>query len=505
MMVGMTDLGVAPGGVPVDLPVEETAVDEPGGVDAGFDWLNDVRVVPAGEVLHRFELIEAALKQAGDAIDVLSTMDADRFDGERLELMAVGVEGLRRKVDRAGVVVAGHVDVVQPFRGDGFFNAKVWLKHRLKLSGVEAFRRVQTARMHARIPLWADAQWSGLVGVAQTELMARVVANPRIDDEVIDRDRWGLLNDAMDLSYEEFERNVKMWEMLADPDGAKSKAERLHANRDVRLRPLPDGGWGLTGSLDEIGGVEFNEILAQFIGIEWRSDWDEARQRLGDKASVTNMRRTEPQRRADALLSMARTAARTNNNNNGRSSNSSGDSGGGGSSSSDSGGGGSSGGGGVSSVTVNMLIDDETFEATVMGDPINPARWRDVVCRTDTGRRLHPDDVVNAALWANIRRVVYDSAGVVIDLGRRSRLFTGAAREAVMLLTNKCVWVGCDQPVAWCQADHSLSWSAHGATVPRNGQPLCGRHNRHKERGYQVHRDNNGNWHTTHPDGHEIL
>jgi len=443
-----------------------------------FDWLSDVRVVPSGETLHAFELIDAALEQAAAAIEVLAGLDGDRLDGERVERLAVGVERLRRKIDRAGVAVAGHVETVEPFRDDGFFNTKVWLRHRLGLSGPEAFRRVQTARMHRRVPLWADAELSGLVGVAQTELMARVVANPRIDDEVIDRDRWGLLNDAIDLSFVEFERNIKTWEMLADPAGAKSKAERIHAYRDVNVRPRPEGGWDLTGTLDEIGGVEFNEIFAYFIEAEWNSDWDEARQRLDD-ATLADLRRSEAQRRADAMLAMARAAASA-------------------------GAVASTGSTGASRVTVNMLIDDDTFEATVIGEPIDPRRWRDVVCRTESGRRLHPDDVVNTALWANIRRVVYDTAGVVIDLGRRSRLFTGPAREAIMLLTDQCVWVGCDQPAAWCQADHSLSWSAHGATVPRNGQPLCGRHNRHKERGYQVYRDTNGNWHTTHPNGHTI-
>ena len=95
-----------------------------------------------------------------------------------------------------------------------------------------------------------------------------------------------------------------------------------------------------------------------------------------------------------------------------------------------------------------------------------------MVSRTQSGRRLHPDDAVNAALANHIRRVVYDSSGTVIELGRRSRLFRGSSRDAMMLLT-MCVWIGCDQPVAWCDADHSLGWKAHGATVPRNGQPLC--------------------------------
>ncbi|MEM8618988.1 MAG: hypothetical protein AAGF73_04650 [Actinomycetota bacterium] len=82
---------------------------------------------------------------------------------------------------------------------------------------------------------------------------------------------------------------------------------------------------------------------------------------------------------------------------------------------------------------------------------------------------------------------------MITDLGRRSRLFTGAAREAVMLLATECAWAGCDRPVSRCDADDNLSWGgAHGATVPHNPQ---------KEHGFRVHRDADGTWHTHRPDG----
>ena len=154
--------------------------------------------------------------------------------------------------------------------------------------------------------------------------------------------------------------------------------------------------------------------------------------------------------------------------------------------------------------TVNILVDHESFEAHLRGETPDPRRYRDVVIRTHTGRRLHPDDAINTALIGHIRRVILDSSGTIIDLGRRSRLFRGAAREAVMLLTTTCIWIGCDRPTAWCDADHSLGWKAHGNTVPRNGQPLCQAHNHLKEHGYHVHRDNHGNWHVTDPNGNEI-
>ena len=158
----------------------------------------------------------------------------------------------------------------------------------------------------------------------------------------------------------------------------------------------------------------------------------------------------------------------------------------------------------TSAITVDILLDHDTMVAHTSGATPDPARFRNVVCRTQSGRRLHPDDAINAALLGHIRRVVYDASGTVIELGRRSRLFRGPARDAVMLLLTTCVWIGCDRPVAWCDADHSVGWKAHGATVPRNGQPLCTCHQNLKEAGYQVFRDARGHWHIVDPGGNEI-
>ncbi len=183
------------------------------------------------------------------------------------------------------------------------------------------------------------------------------------------------------------------------------------------------------------------EIFSWFLEAEWQTDWADARHRLGDTATAKDLARTQEQRHADALMAMARAAASTPP------------------------------GSQQPRPTVNMLIDHESFEAHLRGETPDPRRYRDVVIRTHTGRRLHPDDAINAALIGHIRRVILDSSGTIIDLGRRSRLFRGAAREAVMLLTTTCIWIGCDRPTAWCDADHSLGWKAHGNTVPRNGNP----------------------------------
>jgi hypothetical protein len=438
---------------------------------AGFTPIDVDGPVPHGDTVGQ------AIVSAVAAVETLASIDPMTIEAEVLAQMVEGVEQLRRMTDATATDVACAVDVRTPFRTQGYFTARTFLKQRAQLSGSEAHRRIQTARMRDRLGEWAHAARTGTVGVAQSELMARVAANPRIDPDVLARDAGLLLDDAINLPYAEFERNLRVWETLADPIGDDAHNEHARARREFNVHPRPEGGWNLGGFLPEPDGVEFAEIFAWYVDAEWRLDWAEARNRLGSKATQRDLARTEAQRRADALLAMARAAvsrdpklARPTR----------------------------------SAVTVDILLDHDTMEAHASGETPDPRRFRNVVSRTQSGRRLHPDDAINAALVGHIRRTVYDNSGTVIELGRRSRLFRGPARDAVMLLLSTCVWIGCDQPVAWCDADHSLGWKAHGATVPRNGQPLCTGHQHLKETGFQVYRDDHGHWHIIDPDGNEL-
>jgi hypothetical protein len=123
-------------------------------------------------------------------------------------------------------------------------------------------------------------------------------------------------------------------------------------------------------------------------------------------------------------------------------------------------------------------------------------------CTTFDGRPIDPTEAVATALIDHIRRVVIGADSVVIDLGRRRRCFTGAAQ----LAATECYWPGCHVPATDCQIDHLIPWTDRGggSTNPGYGAPACGRHNRYKQRGYRVHRDPTGHWHTVRPDGTEI-
>ncbi|MGA9278247.1 HNH endonuclease signature motif containing protein, partial [Ilumatobacter sp.] len=160
---------------------------------------------------------------------------------------------------------------------------------------------------------------------------------------------------------------------------------------------------------------------------------------------------------------------------------------------------------------VNIVITKAEYEAEIASmmrgdDAPAPATVDDIddkKCETATGIAVSPRDAVIASMIGHVRRVVIDSTGRVIDLGRRRR-FTGAARDAVLLDGRRCMWPGCGRNNSRNQIDHTHEHSRGGLTTPRNGGPVCGRHNRIKTHGYTAHRSPDGTWHIHRPDGTEL-
>jgi hypothetical protein len=65
-----------------------------------------------------------------------------------------------------------------------------------------------------------------------------------------------------------------------------------------------------------------------------------------------------------------------------------------------------------------------------------------------------------------VRAVVVDDHDVIVAMGRKRRLFTGRAREAVLMRSERCVYAGCDRPAARCEADHIDEYQHGGRTDP---------------------------------------
>ncbi len=393
-----------------------------------------------------------------------------------LEVLARGLDGDRRRVEAALATLVHRVDMAGAFTGDGHRSVKAWGRATCNWSGGEAARFVKTGRMLARFDSAATAASNGELGVAQMHALGQLVGNPRVAEH-LDASETLLVAQASVLDYDDYVTLLAHWEALADADGAHDDHERAHRDRSAHLSIVGERFY-LDANGGAAAGVELMEVFEQFCRTEWLADW-EAGVRLHGEAMVVNlMERTAAQRRFDALRSIFGAAAVSGQSPSGE-------------------------------PVVNLVVGYELFEhhlRRALGqqpeplDPANPAHR----CETADGVVIDPYDMLVAAALGHVRRVVLDSAGVVVDVGRKQRLFTGALRDAVVLVSHRCIWPGCYRPASQCQADHVLPYSNAGPTAAKNGGPACGHHNRWKSRGYRTWRDPNGQWHHYRLDQTEI-
>ena len=415
----------------------------------------------------------------------MSRVDVACLDGRGLESRLKALEGERRRVEAELAAVISEVGRRGSYADDGHVSVKGWCRAFTRWSNGETATRARVARLLSASPLTATALFDGVLGVAQCGELARAFSNPRCGEQLLGVIKL-LLRHAQNLSFEEFKVVVHRWESLTDGDGAFGDHQATHANRSASIHAL-DGVVYIDAHGATVQGAEMQEIFARYCDAEFRTDWDTVLAVHGVRARKELMPRTASQRGFDALhrifVDAASTAADSQ----------------------------------PPEPVLNLIVGLDVFETALAraltGDPAatvaepvawspsDPRWWR---CETGSGIAVPPAAAVAAGLVGHVRRVVIDSAGVVVDMGRKRRLFTGAARDAVLMMSMGCTWPGCSTTSGHCQADHTRDHQNGGHTSTPNGGPACPHHNRTKNRGYTVTRDTNGYWHTYRADGTEI-
>jgi hypothetical protein len=218
-------------------------------------------------------------------------------------------------------------------------------------------------------------------------------------------------------------------------------------------------------SIQAVGGTgmitaELIGIFQQFVDAEFAKDVAARSAEFGPDAPASKLPRTDAQRRYDALVEVFRAAAMAPPD------------------------------GVAPKPIVNVVVGFVTLQRILarrgLGIEPEPPRPEDMAVErieSSTGVTLAPDDVIAACLSGVVRRVVIDSAGVVVDAGRKRRLFTGVARELALLLWQRCGHLGCTVPADQCQVDHIAEWDADdGPTDQSNAHPRCDTHNPFKSK-----------------------
>ncbi len=245
-------------------------------------------------------------------------------------------------------------------------------------------------------------------------------------------------------------------------------------NRQVSLKQNPVSlAWVLDGNISSVAGAQMSQVFDAYCDAERMLDWDKARIEHGGDTCEAHLARSDAQRRADALYQIFLDAAANPD-----------------------------GSVGADFVT-DIVFDQHTYETTLArldGGPRRPLDPTRVRCETLDGVQLDPVEAVGVSLIHDLRRVVLNAEGVTIDLGRRRR-FAGGARLAAQMQRRHCYWPGCWVPTRRCDIDHLRPHRSDGRTNPGNGEPVCGCHNRIKERGFTVTRCPDGGLSITRPDG----
>ena len=400
------------------------------------------------------------------------------LDTHGLAERLLALERVVRRAEAAVVAVLDEADQRGSWKADGHASVRGWARSTVRWSDVEVRDRVRTVRLVRDAPLVAEELAEGRIGVAQVRELARARANPRVGAQITDAIPL-LVEHAEHLPFTEFRICVNRWESLADVDGTHRSHEEAHAGRSAQAAMLGNT-FHFNAQGGALDGAAMMEILARFEQAQFEAEWADLRLRFGDDACPAMMERSAGQRRFDALRAIFEQAASTRP--------------------------------GVTppEPVLNLLMDAELYDAWLrrltgedadgpLPDPADVDRRR---CETLDGTRLDPVAVVAVSFAGSVRRVVMGAPGVVIDLGRKRRLFTGSAREAAKLQGSRCSWPGCGRPRT--QIDHTIGWAAGGPTDPANSGPMCDRHNLVKNLGFTVWRDEFGRWHVSRPNGTEI-
>ena len=422
--------------------------------------------------------IAVALEMVAEGLDTLFVAGVEPVSAVDATTMVVELERLKRRVDAAQVALTDAIHQRCLHRADGHASAKSMIRHLAKLSPAEAAGRDKAARVCRGLPDVAAAYRTGDIGTDQVRLLGRIWANPRVRDHMAQRQQR-FISDARTKRFIDFERDTRSWERIADHDGAPPATERPHRHRDVSLiQDHFDLGWKLRANGGAFDGASMREILDMYIQAEWHIDWEKAKAEHGDNACVAHLARTDAQRRFDALAQIFRDAAACPD------------------------------GAVPPGYCHDVVWDAHTYMAmvsridpTTRSQPLDPDTYR---CSTLNGVPLDPNEAIVRSLTDHIRRVVVDATGVVIDLSRKARLFTGSSRHAVKLNASTCIWPGCYVPTSMCEVDHLHESDKGGTTEPVNGAPLCGKHNRWKQKGFAIGRNTDGTYETRRPDGTRI-
>jgi hypothetical protein len=341
-----------------------------------------------------------------------------------VQLEAAFAGGLRR-FDESG-----------EYKADGAVSLVDWLRWKTKLSGGAAMERVTIARQLEQLPQTQRAFASGDVGYQHVALLARTAE--KVGAAAVQGEETNLLKAAESMDPGRFSEVAKTFEYRIDHAAALTEANRAYTRRYFHISDVKDGLVRLDGVLDAEGGATLKTALGALMAPPTKDDG-----------------RTPAQRRADALVELARRPLD----------------------------GTKLGTMGGQRPHLVITASAETL-AGLTGAP--PAQLEGVgPIPIETAQRHACDPSVS---W------LLGQAELESETSHAHQRIPAPTRRALVTRDRGCVVNHCNRPPAWCDGHHLTWWTRGGKTTLPNLALVCGRHHRmlHEE-GWTLER-NDGRW-----------
>jgi len=375
-----------------------------------------------------FESLELEIKE-------LQHLDPDSLGADELTDAIVELGRLETRLAAARDQLIDAWDRSGAWRRDGARTAAAGLAAATRAPKAECGARLALARTLRHLPLVGEAVLAGDITVAHARLLARA-RNPRTALALV-RDQAMLVDQAMSLTFAEFVRVVDYWLLHADPDGAEDAGLERRDRRRVTLDTTLTGMRTGTIVLDPISGEIVDNELHRLTQHLFETDWADAKTRLGRDPLAGELARTPDQRRADALVDMARRSATA------------------------------PAGGKAPKPLFQVVLGSDAFSHLL---------------QLASGQVLPPSALLPYLASADIERYLFDGTPQrVISVSYR-RAFTGALRDLIEVRDQFCYHDTCDIPAHRCETDHTKPWATGGITDQTNGRPACKYHNLLRQR-----------------------
>ena len=357
------------------------------------------------------------------AIDGLLALDPHTFTDTNLHEVVVGLQSRSHRLAAARAKLTAAWDRRQIWADDGSRSPGHRLSREATMSVTSAKAEVRRARALCTMPATSAALAAGDLSPDHVDLLARANDGSRrvlfADHEAV------LVEQCKRLRCADGAKVVEYWRCRADAEGCEDEARRRDDGRSASVAKTIDGMVDVRAWLDPVGGAAF------------KSELDRLERRLYVDDQKSGRVRTVCQRRADALVEMARRSRTARP------------------------------GGLRPRPLISVLCGETSFTR---------------MCELANGNVLTPGQIVPLLADADVEAILFDGADRIISVSRRRR-FTGALRRAIEVRDRHCQHPsGCDEPADRCDVDHIEPYAAGGVTSQENGKLECWPHNRKKDK-----------------------